>query len=215
MSESLKHWRPEPKQKRSKNSLDRLLNSARKMLINNSFEQASVQMIVKDANSSIGSFYNHFASKEALLNCLLDDYEAQLAETVQNFSRDENHQQLNLLERFMIWLTTYVTAAREEQGLLRTRVLYSMQFPEKITPFRQQKNAEIMAAVKIFFLPAMDEINHPKQEKALDFVISMIDKAVAYKIFLEGHEDHLLTEMEDAEMIEEFCTIFSSYLGIK
>lgn len=214
MSEILARWKPDPKQKRSRNSLSRLLNSARKMLLDNTFEQASVQMIVKDAGSSIGSFYNHFSSKEALLNCLLDDYEEQLATTVQNFSCDEDLQNLNLLQRFEIWLRTYVSAANEERGLLRTRVLNSMQFPDKITPFRQQKNAEIMLAVKNFFRPRIDEIKHPGKEKALDFVISIIDKAVAYKIILEGHEDHLLTDLNNEEMIEEFCSIFASYLKI-
>jgi AcrR family transcriptional regulator len=53
-----------------------ILESAEQAFLEHGFESASLRTIVKDANTSIGNFYNYFNSKEELFNILVaHDYE--------------------------------------------------------------------------------------------------------------------------------------------
>ena len=53
-----------------------ILESGEKNFLKFGFEKASLRSIVKDANTTIGNFYNYFNSKEELFNTLVvDDYE--------------------------------------------------------------------------------------------------------------------------------------------
>src|SRR4051812_25812680 len=60
-------WVRTPRQARSKDTLERLLDSALELLEEGSFAEASVQKITARAKSSVGAFYARFSDKDALL----------------------------------------------------------------------------------------------------------------------------------------------------
>ena len=63
-----KRWhRVEPLQERSRETADRFAAAAEDLLRDRSFEEISIQDIVRRAGRPTGSFYARFASKEALL----------------------------------------------------------------------------------------------------------------------------------------------------
>lgn len=53
------------------------------LFLEKGFDKVSVQMIVKKANLSIGAFYHHFASKEALIDEGYRDFDKQLEKEYQ------------------------------------------------------------------------------------------------------------------------------------
>lgn len=59
-----------------------ILNTAEDLFCRKGYEQTSVQDILDRLNSSKGSFYHHFASKEALLEAICGNRAAQIFRTV-------------------------------------------------------------------------------------------------------------------------------------
>ncbi|MBL4838963.1 MAG: helix-turn-helix transcriptional regulator [Kordiimonadaceae bacterium] len=65
-------WVQPPAQNRSERTFFRLLDAAEGLLSKRHWHEVSVQEIVKTAEASVGSFYNRFNDKTALLHCLDD-----------------------------------------------------------------------------------------------------------------------------------------------
>jgi len=63
-------WVQAPAQGRSERTFFRFLDAAEALLAQRHWHQVSVQEIVKNADASVGSFYNRFNDKTALLHCL-------------------------------------------------------------------------------------------------------------------------------------------------
>jgi len=86
----------EPKQSRSERTLNRILVASEALLARGDFESVSMQAIAERAGVSVGTLYNRFPSKEALLEYLLERFqirqqqhlEARLASTVLPGLRD-------------------------------------------------------------------------------------------------------------------------------
>jgi AcrR family transcriptional regulator len=51
----------------------RLLAAGRKLFAAQGFEQTTIRDIAGDADTALGSFYNHFGTKEDVLAALLED----------------------------------------------------------------------------------------------------------------------------------------------
>lgn len=63
-------WVQPPAQNRSERTFFRFLDAAEGLLSKRHWHEVSVQQIVKNADASVGSFYNRFNDKAALLHCL-------------------------------------------------------------------------------------------------------------------------------------------------
>ncbi len=85
MSHEEKHWIHEPKQDRSKDTSERILEAARGLLEEQTFDTVSVAAIADRAGISVGGFYARFPNKEALLHAF-DEY---LVEQVLRIVRKE------------------------------------------------------------------------------------------------------------------------------
>lgn len=64
---------PGPQQKRSKNTRERLLQSALELFGERGYEAASVEDIASGAGSAVGAFYQHFRNKRQLLLVLMSE----------------------------------------------------------------------------------------------------------------------------------------------
>jgi len=65
-------WVQPPAQNRSAQTFFRFLDAAEELLAKRHWHEVSVQEIVRKAKASVGSFYNRFNDKAALLHCLDD-----------------------------------------------------------------------------------------------------------------------------------------------
>jgi AcrR family transcriptional regulator len=63
-----------PRQKRGQERIDKLLCAAAKLFAKVGYEEANTNAIAREARTSIGSLYQFFPNKEAILNALADRY---------------------------------------------------------------------------------------------------------------------------------------------
>ena len=64
--------RREPQQVRSRETVERLLDAAREVLLRRGWDGATTNHIAAAAGVSPGSFYQYFADKEAILGEVVD-----------------------------------------------------------------------------------------------------------------------------------------------
>jgi len=70
--------RKRPSQERSRATVDALLEATARILVRESFDRASTNRIAEEAGVSIGSLYQYFPSKEALVAAVIDRHKQQL-----------------------------------------------------------------------------------------------------------------------------------------
>jgi AcrR family transcriptional regulator len=73
-----KGLRREPQQARGRRRIDRLLDAAAAVFAKVGYEAATTNAIARQADTSIGSLYQFFPNKEAILEALVARYEGQL-----------------------------------------------------------------------------------------------------------------------------------------
>lgn len=77
-------WVNAPRQARSQRTLENLLDAAERILLDRGLEAVTVPEVVREAGSSVGSFYARFPDKRALLETL---HERACAQTLENADR--------------------------------------------------------------------------------------------------------------------------------
>jgi len=66
--------RAQPRQKRGEERIDKLLSAAAKLFAKVGYEETTTNAIAREARTSIGSLYQFFPNKEAILNALAGRY---------------------------------------------------------------------------------------------------------------------------------------------
>lgn len=202
-----------PKQARSKKTMENILDTAQQMLIDSTFDKANIQDIVKQANSSIGSFYSLFKTKNNLLECLLDRYQDWLIKLAQEYNKQDLPG--DMASRASLFIQEYIKVNQQESGMLRARHIYYITKLDSIPETRLQKNELYQEEIERFFEPCMHEINHPNPKKALTFILILLDVFIGDKIIFEeiAHKDTAALEYQ--ELHDECLRLFLNYLGVK
>ena len=74
--------RKQASQKRSRATVDALIEATARILIKEGFDRASTNRIAAAADVSIGSLYQYFPSKEALVGAVMDRHQQELLQVV-------------------------------------------------------------------------------------------------------------------------------------
>lgn len=209
-SESLKISKP--KQARSKQTMENILDTAQQMLIESTFDKSSIQEIVKKANSSVGSFYSIFKTKNNLLECLLDRYQDWLIEIVQEFNNQDIPK--DIVSRSTLLIQEFIRVNQQESGMLRARHIYNITKLKSIPESHLKKSEQFLQELVKFFEPCMHEINHPDPEKALTFILTVIDIFIENKIIFGELFNKNQTSLNNQELHEECLRMFLNYLEV-
>jgi len=74
--------RKEASQQRSRATVDALIEATARILVREGFDKASTNRIAGEAGVSIGSLYQYFPSKEALVGAVMDRHQQELMQVV-------------------------------------------------------------------------------------------------------------------------------------
>jgi len=201
-----------PKQARSKKTMENILDAAQQMLIDSTFDKANIQEIVKKANSSVGSFYSLFKTKNNLLECLLDRYQDWLIEIVQEYNKQDIPE--DMASRASLFIKEYIKVNQQESGMLRARYIYNITKLNSIPEARLIKNELYQQEIESLFEPCMHEINHPNPKKALTFILLLLDIFIGEKIIFEEITNKNKAALNHQELHNECLRLFLNYLEI-
>ncbi len=202
-----------PKQERSLQTLNRLLDAAEKALEEHGLDAATVPAIAKRAGVSVGVVYRRFPNKDALIRAVYERFLWRV--------REQNSMMLSALARVRFTLPDLlrgmVRGAVESHRRKRNLIAALHQFVRTSEdPTIRREAAEInrasTAAVAALLLTHRDEIHHPDPEAAIEFAVLTL-AAVVRATIIDKESTYGLEPPDDLE--DELTRMISGYLGIE
>jgi AcrR family transcriptional regulator len=206
-------WIHPPRQGRSQETLDRLLDAAEELLMTRGFDEITVPEIVERAESSVGAFYARLKDKDGLLHALhqraCDDTYA----TMEKGLDPADWEGANVAEIVEVFVASLVELNRQRLGLLlavlgRARVDVELHNRhEAMRRYTRQRLTNLLLARR-------EEIRHPNLGAACDFAIRQIYAVTRTEIYGLGGgfggdplpEDYVVRELTRSVL---------SYLGVR
>ena len=205
-------WVRPPKQVRSQETLDRILDAAEALVQEKGFDDTPVSEIVRRAGSSVGAFYSRFGDKDALLHALYERYLEQAVATADAALDPERWARTGVAAIVSSVVSFLVQIYREQEGLIRAFVLRNRTDPafrarrDRLSHYVSDGLAALLAA-------RTDEISHPDPARAgafgMTLVFSTLDSTMLFGEMRSG-----MRALSDDELAIELSRAFIAYLGV-
>jgi AcrR family transcriptional regulator len=205
-------WVREPRQARSRRTLDRILDAAEALMAEKGFEDAPVAEVVRRAGSSVGAFYARFRDKDGLLYALYDRYLEQAMATTDDALDPARWEGVALPETLGSVVRFLVSVFREQRGLIRAFVMRNHADPgfaareARLSRYVGEKLAGVLLAHR-------DAIRHPEPERAVRFGLNMVFSTIeSMVLFGETRSSDLA--VDDDRLAAELTRAYLAYLGV-
>lgn len=198
-----------PLQRRSQESLERVLQAGMEVLQEQGFEGFTLQEVSRRAGVSIGSIYARVASREALIMAI---YERTMAWTDEQdqLKRDSLREDLTPRERIETIVTDMAENMLGHGDVLR---VFMRQGP--ISPEIWERGAEKSQETSKVFVRAVlehrEDISHPEPELAVDIAWRMVYCTIARRI-THGSKFESLRAVSDKRLVRELARAVADYL---
>jgi AcrR family transcriptional regulator len=205
-------WVRPPRQARSQETLDRILDTAEALVAEKGFEDATVAEIARRSESSVGAFYARFRDKEGLLYALYERYFEQATATADEALDPVRWEGAGVTEIVGAVVPFLVAIYRERQGLIRAFVVRNQRDPE-FRARQERLSHYVSERLSRLLLARAHEIGHPDPVRAAAFGLTLSVSAIeGIVLFGEMRSDHLA--FSDAELSAELTRAYLAYLGV-
>lgn len=144
-----------PSQQRGRRTLQRILAATEKLLKTTPFEQITVADIVREADTSTGSFYARFPSKDALLPVVYESYNAQAETIYRDLDEAGGLKRKSLRESVRAFVAQSASSIRGMRWLLRAMTLYARAHPEGLPASAVERSKRMYRIAHGSFAPHM------------------------------------------------------------
>lgn len=204
-------WVHPPRQSRSQESLERLLDAAEELFATKGFEQTTVAELVRKANSSVGAFYLRFKDKETLLLCLHGRFCEEARATASAVLDGQLWQTSSIREILANTVPFLVEVYRQRRDLFRTFILRSgsdPQFAQRWLPM----HSHLFDRVRELLLARREEIHHPAPEVAVEMGLQLVLSTLDMLTLVPSLDTRGL-KLDDPSLPVELVRVFLTYLG--
>lgn len=202
------------RQARSQETLERLLDSAESLLAKKGFEGITVAEIARRAGASVGALYSRFRGKDAVLQCLLDRFVAEVRATTSETLDVERWQGASTEEIVTEFVSFLVEIHRTRVGLLRELVARA----HSAAPVIERKEGLIQHIgdrLSALLLVRSDEIAHPDPAYAVSFGVRLVLGCLEQAILSNDSDTYYGLPASDERLAAELTRTYLSYLGVK
>jgi AcrR family transcriptional regulator len=201
-----------PKQERSLQTLNRLLDAAEKVLEEDGLDAATVPVIAKRAGVSVGVVYRRFPNKDALIRAVYERFLWRINEQNSMMLSTLNRVQCALPDLLRGMIRGSVEGHRRKRSLLRALHHFARTHSDPTMKREAGKmNRASTAALTALMLTHQDKIKHPDPEAAIQFAVLML-AAVIRAVIIDEEGTYGMTAPDDLE--EELTGMIFGYLGI-
>ena len=204
----------DPRQERSRRTLERMLDVTEELLKEKPFEAITVGEIVAGAETSVGAFYSRFRDKDALLPALYQRYDAWVTERARRLAGSGPSDD-DTLEDVARWIVSeMIQLFRHRRYLMRAVTLHARLRPEKIGKRTRDRRVKEMGFLREALLARRDEIAHPDPERAVDLAIFTV-AGLCRETVLFGDAPHAAaTRLTQKELEREAVRLVLGYLKL-
>ena len=168
-----------PQQRRSRESLERVLAAGEKLLAKKGYEAFTVAEVSRKAKVSVGSVYGRFENKDALIRAIHRRQMDRMSEiAAERFAALEEGSDVGLDPAVTRAVHVLSDTMESERALLRVFVLRGA-VDETIRRAGSETSRVVARMFKDAVFEGRDEISHPNPELAVDVVFRM-----AYDVLL-------------------------------
>jgi AcrR family transcriptional regulator len=208
-----RRWTRNPKQSRSEESMEKILDAALEQLLESGADGLSVAGVADRAGYTVGALYRRFADKQSLLHALHERFAENLLVILQGVADQVELQKLSIIDLVEMLTDRAWTFAAQQQAFLQLANI----FAQNDEDFLHRKELVSKAAENILrplFLNRSNEIRHPHPERAVRFVFEQSMAIFSYRVE-SMQTNKILPAMDDNDFMEELKYSFYLYLGIK
>jgi AcrR family transcriptional regulator len=191
-------------QERSRLTVDALLDATARILVKEGYDHASTNKIALAAGVSIGSLYQYFPSKEALVAAVIDRHMHKMMEVVrESFLRVA---ELPLADAARELARVMIEAHRIEPKLHRVLVeqiprVGNLEHIEKV-------DNEAMALVRAYLEAHRDEIGVADLDTAAFIAVTCVEALTHAAVFRR------VELLDDPRFVDEVAAVVVRYLGV-
>ena len=195
--------RKEPRQERARATVDAILAATARILVKEGYDRASTNRIALEAGVSVGSLYQYFPSKEALVAALVEKHSTDMVGYLEErASRTPPDAPLRAVVRDVVH--AMIEAHRVDPKLHRV----VMEQVPRIGALKRLSELDDRALLLIrAFLEARSAQNRPKNLKLAAFLLASLVEAVTHGAVLL-HPEYLV----ELELVEETTDMMCRYL---
>jgi AcrR family transcriptional regulator len=194
--------RKKPRQERSRATVDAILEAAAHILVTHGFEGATTRLVAERAGVSIGSLYQYFPSKEALITALVERQVQRVVEVCTEALQGHGSREPREVVREVALglMKAYAVNPRLHQVLIGEGLRLGMM--ERLQSFEQR----IEAMVRGFLLSYGGDVR-PQRVELATFVLTRSIRGVIWAAAVERPEI-----FEDPELANELGELILGYL---
>ncbi|WP_052223071.1 TetR/AcrR family transcriptional regulator [Novosphingobium malaysiense] len=202
-----------PQQQRSRDSLKRIVTSAVALFSRDGFDATRVSDIAKDACVPVGTVYQHFADKEALLAAIVAGYRACRMLEIEKLCTSSEAMAASPRQLVELHLDIVFSAFSGDAGLLR---LIERKRLEDVHVHRDQSMANDIVAGLIAdrLVEKLPDRDPDELRRQVHYAHSIIRGAVVWSVLPRGGELGHGLKVTDTAFASEALKMALRYLGI-
>jgi AcrR family transcriptional regulator len=206
------HWIRPPRQARTHQSLERLLDVAETMLQDKNFDDIHVSEIASRAETSVAAFYRRFKDKDALLHALHErrcEEGYATGEDALDPARWDGASIVEILSAVFPFLVEIFHSNESLDRAIFQRVLTDEQMRER----SMKLNRYVVDGLSALLLERSSEINHPAPRTAVSFALVQA-LAMLVHHYIVGIRDLMPVPLSDDQVADELVKSCLGYLGV-
>lgn len=208
-----KRWRSAPAtQHRGQETMERFAAAAEDLLRTRTFEEISVQEIVRRAARPIGSFYARFASKEALLPFLYQRYHDDLETLFERRLGRARDGQLDFDASVRVITDFFIDCYAERRGLISALTLFARRNPEALPLDLVPQRRRIYSIPTAILMRHRDRIAHADAEAAIGFGVFLVSCVARERVLFSDMPHARITAIGREALRVELARALHSYL---
>lgn len=206
-------WVRPPRQARTHQSLEQMLDVAEAMLRDKEFDDIHVSEIATRADTSVAGFYRRFKDKDGLLHALHERRCEEAFATADDALCPDRWSSATIAEILFAVFPFLVEILHSHENL--DRAIYQRAITDEQMRERSMKlSRHVLDGLCDLMIERRDEINHPDPESAIPFSVIQA-MALVVQLYTAGMRDIFPTPQSDAKVAHELATSCLTYLGIQ
>jgi AcrR family transcriptional regulator len=206
------HWVRPPRQERTHQSLERLLDVAEMLLRDKDFDDIHVRDIASRAETSVAAFYRRLKDKDALLHALHERSCEEAFATADDAFSPARWEEAGIAEILFTIFPFLIEVLQPNESLYRA--IYQRAISDEQMRERSMKLVRhVVSRLSDLLIARSDEIRHPKPSVAVPFALIQAN-ALLVQHYTVGIRDIGSVPMSDDLIARELATSCLAYLGV-
>lgn len=206
-------WIRPPRQLRTQESLERILDAAEALLAEKRFEDMHVAEVARRANTSVAALYRRFKDKEGLLHALHERLCEEAFATADAALAPERWVGAQIREILDTVVPFLIEVLQDRQAL--DLAVYQRGLTDEAMRERSSRLSRyVIDGLAKLLLERRDEMAHADPEHAVSFSLFQM-LAMLNHTYTAGFRDIAMPGMSDEDIAREITTSCLAYLGVR